>query len=148
MEGLAAAVVLLAVLLGVLLVVAFDLFCLVHLAASERSVRLAKLAWAAVIVCAGPLGGAAYLLFQPRPRLVPYTSPGASARREPLGALIPLEFSHPPERVRVKVVPQVVIVPLRTVPPSLGGSALRSTISYPDGSLIHWSWVRTSPAEE
>jgi hypothetical protein len=67
MEGLAAAVVLIAVLLGVLLVVAFDLFCLVHLAASERPRRLAKLAWAAVIVCVSPLGGAAYLLFHRRP---------------------------------------------------------------------------------
>jgi hypothetical protein len=67
MEGLAAAVVLIAVLTGFLLLVAFDLFCLVHLAASERPGRLAKLAWAVAIVCASPFGGAAYLLFHRRP---------------------------------------------------------------------------------
>jgi uncharacterized RDD family membrane protein YckC len=61
MEGLAAAVVLIAVLLGVLLVVAFDLFCLVHLVARDDRVRfLPKLAWAVAIVCISPFGGLVY----------------------------------------------------------------------------------------
>lgn len=64
MQGLAAAVVLIAILIGVLLVAAFDLFCLVHLAAADRALFLPKLVWAVVIVCASPLGGAVYLLCQ------------------------------------------------------------------------------------
>ena len=70
MEGLAASVGLIAFLLGVLLVVAFDLFCLVHLAAADRVRFLPKLAWAVVIVCISPFGGLVYLLSaasQPRP---------------------------------------------------------------------------------
>ena len=62
MLGLAAAAVLIAVLLGILLVIAFDLFCLVDLAAADRARFLPKLAWAVVIVCVSPVGGAAYLL--------------------------------------------------------------------------------------
>jgi membrane protein implicated in regulation of membrane protease activity len=62
MEGLAAAVVLIAILLGILLVVAFDLFCLVELAADDRVHSQPKLAWAVVIVCISPLGGLVYLL--------------------------------------------------------------------------------------
>lgn len=70
MEGVAASVVLMAILAGVLLVVAFDVFCLVHLAAAGHVRVLPKLAWAAVIVCVSPLGGLAYLLSRrlaPRP---------------------------------------------------------------------------------
>ncbi len=67
MEGLAASVVLMALLLGVLLVVAFDLFCLMHLVAADRARFLPKLAWAAAIVCISPFGGAAYLLCQRQP---------------------------------------------------------------------------------
>lgn len=62
MEGLAAAVVLIAILLGILLVVAFDLFCLVDLAAAGRARFLPKLVWAVVIVCISPFGGLGYLL--------------------------------------------------------------------------------------
>ncbi len=62
MDGLAAAVVLIAILFGVLLLVAFDLFCLVHLLAADRVRFLPKLAWAVAIVCLSPVGGAAYLL--------------------------------------------------------------------------------------
>ena len=62
-----ASVVLIAFLLGVLLLVAFDLFCLVHLAAADRMRFLPKLAWAAVIVCVSPIGGAVYLLCQRQP---------------------------------------------------------------------------------
>jgi hypothetical protein len=62
MEGLAAAVVAIGILLGVLLLVAFDVLCLVDLAAADRARFLPKLAWAVVIVCVSPLGGLAYLL--------------------------------------------------------------------------------------
>jgi hypothetical protein len=62
MQGLAAAVVLIAILLGILLVVAFDLFCLVHLAAADRIGFLPKLGWAVFIVCVSPFGGVVYLL--------------------------------------------------------------------------------------
>jgi Phospholipase_D-nuclease N-terminal len=67
-EGLAAAVALIVILLGILLVVAFDLFCLVDLAASNRARFLPKPAWAVVIVCISPLGGLGYLLSRRRPR--------------------------------------------------------------------------------
>jgi hypothetical protein len=62
MEGLAAALVAIGILLGVLLLVAFDVFCLVDLAAADRARILPKLSWAVVIVCVSPLGGLAYLL--------------------------------------------------------------------------------------
>jgi hypothetical protein len=62
MIGLEAAVVLIAIMLGIVLVVAFDLWCLAHLAAADRVRFLPKLAWGAAIVCITPLGGAAYLL--------------------------------------------------------------------------------------
>ena len=70
MEGLAASVGAIAFLLGVLLVVAFDLFCLVHLVAADRVRFLPKPAWAVVIVCISPFGGLVYLLSaagHPRP---------------------------------------------------------------------------------
>jgi hypothetical protein len=62
MDGLAAAGMLIAILLGILLVVGFDLFCLVDLAAADRARFLPKPAWAVVIVCISPLGGLGYLL--------------------------------------------------------------------------------------
>jgi hypothetical protein len=62
MEGLAAAGVLGGLVLGVLLVVAFDVFCLVHVATADRVRFLPKLAWAVLIICVSPLGGALYLL--------------------------------------------------------------------------------------
>jgi membrane protein implicated in regulation of membrane protease activity len=61
MEGLAASVVLMAILLGVLLLAAFDGFCLVYLAAADRVSFLPKWAWALAIVCVSPLGGIVYL---------------------------------------------------------------------------------------
>jgi hypothetical protein len=73
MQGLAASVVLIAILLGVLLTVAFDLFCLVHLAAADRVRFLPRLAWAVVIVCVSPAGGLAYLLAQRCPKRSPGT---------------------------------------------------------------------------
>ena len=70
MEGLEAAVVLIAILLGILLVVAFDLFCLVRLAARDDCGFLPKLAWAVAIVCISPFGGLVYLLSAAK--LTPY----------------------------------------------------------------------------
>jgi hypothetical protein len=71
MQGLVASVVLIAILLGVLLLVAFDVFCLVRLAAADRVRFLPKLAWAVVIVCISPLGGLVYLLAQRWPKASP-----------------------------------------------------------------------------
>jgi membrane protein implicated in regulation of membrane protease activity len=71
MEGLAASVVLIAILLGVLFLVAFDLFCLVYLAAADRVGFLPKLGWAVVIVCISPFGGLVYLLSRHRAKRSP-----------------------------------------------------------------------------
>jgi Phospholipase_D-nuclease N-terminal len=69
MGAVAAALpVMLAVLVGILLVVAFDLFCLVHLVAADRVRFLPKLVWAVAIVCISPLGGLVYLLSAARLR--------------------------------------------------------------------------------
>lgn len=62
MDGVAASVALIAILLGILLLVAFDLFCLLRLAVAGPAGVLPRLAWAAAIVCVSPLGGLAYLL--------------------------------------------------------------------------------------
>ena len=62
MSGLAAAAVLIAILIGILLVVAFDVICLVDLATADRVRFLPKFVWAAAIVCVSPLGGLGYLL--------------------------------------------------------------------------------------
>ena len=62
MWGLAAAAVLIAIMIGILLVVAFDVICLVDLATADGVRFLPKLAWAAVIVFVSPLGGLGYLL--------------------------------------------------------------------------------------
>jgi hypothetical protein len=56
MEGLAASVVLLAILLGVLLVVVFDVFCLLHLGKADTAHFLPKFVWAVLIVCISPIG--------------------------------------------------------------------------------------------
>jgi hypothetical protein len=82
MEGLAAAVVLIAILLGVLLVVAFDVFCLARLAARDDCGFLHKLAWAVAIVCISPFGGLVYLLSAAKP--TPYAPRlGAGSLRRP-----------------------------------------------------------------
>jgi Phospholipase_D-nuclease N-terminal len=69
-EGLAASVMLIAILLGVLLLVGFDLFCLVHLATADRVRLLPKLAWAVAVVCISPFGGLVYLLSQRQPKAI------------------------------------------------------------------------------
>jgi phospholipase D-like protein len=71
MEGLAASVVLLAILLGVLLVVVFDVFCLLHLGKADTAHFLPKFVWAVLIVCISPIGGLVYLLAQRLPKRSP-----------------------------------------------------------------------------
>jgi peptidoglycan/LPS O-acetylase OafA/YrhL len=71
MEGLAASVVLIAILLGVLLVVVFDVFCLLHLAKADTARLLPKFAWAVLVVCTSPIGGLVYLLAQRLPKRSP-----------------------------------------------------------------------------
>ena len=62
MWGLAAAAVLIAILIGILLVVVFDVVCLVDLATADRVRFLPRLAWAVLIVFLSPVGGLGYLL--------------------------------------------------------------------------------------
>jgi hypothetical protein len=64
MEDLAASVVLIAILLGVLLVVAFDVFCLLHLVTADTVHFLPKSVWAVLVVFTSPIGGLVYLLTQ------------------------------------------------------------------------------------
>jgi Phospholipase_D-nuclease N-terminal len=63
-EGLTASVVLIAILLGVLLAVVFDIFCLLRLVTADAGHFLPKFAWAVLIVCVSPIGGLVYLLAQ------------------------------------------------------------------------------------
>ncbi|MGH3254347.1 MAG: PLDc N-terminal domain-containing protein [Streptosporangiaceae bacterium] len=62
MQGLLASVLLVAILLGVLLVVAFDVFCLLRLGTSDDAHFVPRFVWAVLIVCTSPLGGLIYLL--------------------------------------------------------------------------------------
>jgi hypothetical protein len=65
MAGLAASVVLIAALLGVLLVVVFDLFCLLRLGGTADTAHFVpRFVWAIFIVGASPIGGLVYLLAQ------------------------------------------------------------------------------------
>jgi len=64
MEGLLAAVVLIAILLGVLLVVVFDVFCLLRLGTTDTAHFVPRFVWAVLIVVTSPLGGLVYLLAQ------------------------------------------------------------------------------------
>ena len=72
MGGLAASVVLIAILLGVLLVVAFDVFCLLHLGTADSVHFLPKFVWAVLVVCTSPIGGLVYLLTQRLPKRPPW----------------------------------------------------------------------------
>jgi hypothetical protein len=71
MGGLVASVVVIAILLGVLLVVVFDVFCLLHLWAADTTHFLPKFVWAVLIVCTSPIGGLVYLLAQRLPKRSP-----------------------------------------------------------------------------
>jgi hypothetical protein len=65
MEGLSASVVLIAILLGVLLVVAFDVFCLLRLGGTADAAHFVpRFVWAFLIVGTSPIGGLVYLLAQ------------------------------------------------------------------------------------
>jgi hypothetical protein len=64
MEGLSASVVLIAILLGVLLVVAFDVFCLLRLGTANTAHFVPRFVWAVLIVGTSPIGGLVYLLAQ------------------------------------------------------------------------------------
>ena len=100
MEGLAASVALIAVLLGVLLVVVFDVFCLLRLGGTADATHsVPRFVWAVLIVGTSPIGGLAYLLAQrlrkrsrepmtmrPRPLL------GSEARQGPALA----QYRQPP----------------------------------------------------
>jgi hypothetical protein len=64
MEGLSASAVLIAILLGVLLVVVFDVFCLLRLGTADTAHFVPRFVWAVLIVGASPIGGLVYLLAQ------------------------------------------------------------------------------------
>ena len=65
MAGLAASAVVIAVLLGVLLVVVFDVFCLLRLGVTAESAHFVpRFVWAVLIVGTSPIGGLVYLLAQ------------------------------------------------------------------------------------
>jgi hypothetical protein len=65
MEGLAASVLLIAVLLGVLLVVVFDVFCLLRLGETAEAAHFVpRFVWAVLIVGTSPIGGLVYLVAQ------------------------------------------------------------------------------------
>ena len=63
-EGLSASVVLIAILLGVLLVIVFDVFCLLRLGTSDTAHFVPRFVWAVLIVGTSPIGGLVYLLAQ------------------------------------------------------------------------------------
>jgi len=71
MEGLSASVVLMGILLGLLLVVVFDVFCLLRLGTADTAHFVPRFAWAVLIVGVSPLGGIIYLLAQRLRRRAP-----------------------------------------------------------------------------
>ena len=99
MEGLSASVVLIGILLSLLLVVAFDVFCLLRLGTAGTGHALPRFAWAVIIVGASPIGGLVYLLAQrlrkrsPEPvAMRPSPSPGSSDWHGPALA----QYNHAP----------------------------------------------------
>ena len=99
MEGLSASVVLIAILLGVLLVVVFDVFCLLRLGTADTAHFVPKFVWAVLIVGTSPIGGLVYLLAQrlrkrsPEPVIMrPRPLLGSKAWYGPARA----EYSHSP----------------------------------------------------
>ena len=64
MAGLSASVVLIAILLGILLVIVFDVFCLLRLGTSGTAHLVPRFVWAVLIVVFSPIGGLVYLLAQ------------------------------------------------------------------------------------
>jgi hypothetical protein len=100
MAGLAASAVLIAVLAGVLLVIVFDVFCLLRLGGTAHTAHvLPRFVWAVLIVGTSPIGGLAYLLTQrqrkrsPEPVTIrPRPLPGSQAGHGSARA----EHRHPP----------------------------------------------------
>lgn len=80
MEAFAAAVVAIAIILGALLLVAFLVYCLVHIFTTERVPLLPRWLWAVAVVFVSPLGGLVYLLSQ-------YLFTGSVRRRLAPGAV-------------------------------------------------------------
>ena len=87
MEGLSASVVLIGILLCLLLVVVFDVFCLLRLGTADTEHVVPRFAWAVLIVGASPVGGVVYLLAQrlrrrsPEPvAMRPSPAPGSGGR--------------------------------------------------------------------
>jgi hypothetical protein len=65
MDGLLASVVVIATLLGVLLVIVFDVFCLLRLGGTADTAHFVpRFVWAILIVATSPIGGLVYLLAQ------------------------------------------------------------------------------------
>ena len=62
MTGLLASLALVGILLALLLVVGFAIFCLLHLAGADRVRFLPKVVWAILIIISPLLGGIFYLL--------------------------------------------------------------------------------------
>jgi hypothetical protein len=99
MEGLSASVVLIGILLSLLLVVVFDVFCLLRLGTADTDHVVPRFAWAVLIVGASPVGGIVYLLAQrlrkrsPEPvAMRPSPSTGRSGWSGPALA----EYNHAP----------------------------------------------------
>jgi hypothetical protein len=98
-EGLSASVVLIAILLGVLLLVVFDIFCLLRLGTSGTAHFVPRFVWAVLIVGISPIGGLVYLLAQrlrkrsPEP-VAMRPSPSAGSRGSYGPALA--EYNHAP----------------------------------------------------
>jgi len=67
MEAFAAAVVAIAIMAGVLFLIAFIFYCLVRISTAADVRLLPKWAWAVLVVCFNPLGGVAFLLSQHLP---------------------------------------------------------------------------------
>jgi hypothetical protein len=64
-EGLLASVVVIGTMLGVLLVIVFDVFCLLRLGGTADAAHFVpRFVWAVLIVGASPIGGLVYLLAQ------------------------------------------------------------------------------------
>jgi hypothetical protein len=68
-----------AILLGVLLVVVFDVFCLLRLGTADTAHFVPRFVWAVLIVCISPIGGLVYLAAQRLTRRSP-ESPTTPAR--------------------------------------------------------------------
>ena len=93
MEGLSASLVLTAVLPGVVLVAAFDVFCLLRLGTADAAPFLPRFAWAVLIVGTSPIGGVAYLVTRRLRKRPPETTRAAA---EAVGA-VPRRLSRHPE---------------------------------------------------